>query len=83
VKNWHARLNHAIELRDVEALMSGPVKKIIIGIGTDKKCSVSDEIKKFAFSRQIEIHILDTYEAVKLFNASEKTGLAACFHLTC
>jgi hypothetical protein len=83
VKNWHARINHAIHLRDLEALMKGPVTKLIIGVGTDKKCSVSAEIMNTASARQIEIHILDTFEAVKLFNASEKTGLAACFHLTC
>lgn len=83
VKNWHARLNHAIHLGDLEALLNGSVTKLIIGVGTDKKCAVSEEIKKHASARQIEIHILDTYEAVKLFNASEKTGLVACFHLTC
>ena len=83
VERWHARINHSIELRDILALLDGPVSKLIIGVGTDRKCAVSDEIMTHAAARAIEVHILDTYEAVKLFNASEKQGLAACFHLTC
>lgn len=83
VRTLATRINHVIQLRDIEDLISGRVKMLIIGTGTDKKCSVTDEIKQYASSRKIEVHILDTFEAVELFNASEKTGLAACFHVTC
>lgn len=83
VRTLATRLNHVIQLRDIEDLISGPVKMIIVGTGTAKKCSVTDEIKQYAASRKIEVHILDTFEAVKLFNASDKAGLAACFHVTC
>ena len=83
VRNWTAHISHVIQLVDIKALMNGPVTALIIGVGTDKKCSVSNEIKAYASKKKIKITILDTYEAVKQFNASEKAGLAACFHLTC
>jgi hypothetical protein len=78
-----AQINHAIQLTDVKALMTGSVKKLIIGIGFIEECSVADDIVKYALSKNIELHILDTREAVKLFNASPKDGLAACFHVNC
>lgn len=83
VQDWRAQVNHSIQLIDVMELMTGPVKKLIIGIGSNKGCSVTDDIVKYTASKNIELHILDTYEAVKLFNASSKDGLAACFHVNC
>ena len=83
VQNWRAQTNHAIQLIDVKELISGAVKRLIIGTGANDGCSVTDEIVNYAASRNIEIRILDTYEAVKLFNASPKDGLAACFHVNC
>jgi hypothetical protein len=83
VQNWMAQTNHAIQLNDVKALMTGSVKKLIIGIGFNEGCSVTDDIVTYALSKNIELHILDTREAVKLFNASSKDGLTACFHVNC
>ena len=83
VQNWQASINHSIRLVDTKALLTGPVKKLIIGIGFNNGCSVTDDIAEQAASKNIELHILDTREAVKLFNASSKDGLSACFHVNC
>lgn len=83
VINWQAQANHAIQLTDVKALMKSAVTKLIIGIGANDGCSVTDEIALYAASKNITIHVLNTFEAVKLFNASPKEGLAACFHVNC
>jgi len=83
VQNWQASINHSIRLIDTKALMTGPVNKLIIGIGFNNGCSVTDDIVEYAVSKNIELHILDTREAVKLFNGSSKDGLAACFHVNC
>lgn len=83
VKNWYPQVNHAIQLIDIKELITGTTKTLIIGIGANKGCSVTDEIIEFADSNNIELHLLDTYEAVKLFNSSPKEGLAACFHVNC
>lgn len=83
VKNWRAKANHAIQLTDVKVLMNGTVNKLIIGIGSNDGCSVTDKITAYAATKNIEVHILNTFEAVKMFNASPKEGLAACFHVNC
>jgi len=83
VNNWRAQVNHAIQLVDLKKMMDGPIKTFIIGIGANKGCSIADEIKTYAQSKNIKLHILDTFGAVELFNAYNKQGLAACFHINC
>ncbi len=83
VQNWQAQINHSIQLTDIKNLITESTETLIIGIGAIKGCSVSDEIIHFTGANQITLHILNTYEAVKLFNASSKDGLAACFHVNC
>jgi hypothetical protein len=81
--NWQAQANHAIQLADVKTLMDGGTTTLIIGIGAHSGCSVTDDIAAYAASKNIAVHVLDSFEAVKLFNASPKKGLAACFHVNC
>ena len=83
VTNWQAQANHAIQLTDVKEVMDGAVTKLIVGMCANDGCSVTEEIAAYAASKKITIHVLNTFEAVKLFNASPKEGLAACFHVKC
>ena len=48
VQDWMAQTNHAIQLTDVKALMTDPVNKLIIGIGFNDGCSVTDDVVKYA-----------------------------------
>ena len=83
VKTWQAKINHAIQLDDIKDLIDDSTKILIIGIGADKNCTLTDDIAPYCQSKGVELTALDTYEAVKLFNKRMKTGLAACFHINC
>ena len=83
VKNWQMHLNHYIELCDIRDWMGDDTRTLIIGIGAQNGCSVADDVVAYMQSKGIELIILNTYDAVRRFNALPKKGLAACFHLNC
>ena len=59
------------------------IKILIVGIGANKGCFVTEDIIEYTNSKSIKLHILNTYKAVKLFNKLPKKGLTACFHVNC
>jgi hypothetical protein len=83
VINWRAKINHAIQLNDITPFLDESTKSVIIGIGADKNCTVTDDVGDFLKSKGVDLWILDTFEAVKLFNKLPKEGLSAVFHINC
>lgn len=86
IKRWGPWDNHSIGREELEELISDQVKVLVIGTGyqdgaflTAEGASYIDEIKK----QGVTVHMLNTIEAVKLFNSLPKEGLLACFHLNC
>lgn len=78
--------SHLITPNDFKALITDRVKTVIIGTGYSGAASLSAEGKKAIEeirAKGIQIHVLSTGKAVKLFNASSKKGLLCCFHLNC
>jgi len=63
--------------------VDGTVSKFIIGTGASEGTLVMQQTLDFLESKGIEYTILNTYDAVRLFNKSTKTGLAAFFHINC
>ena len=83
VKKWRMKIHHAIQLNDIKDLIDDSTKTLIIGVGADSVCSVTDDIVDFSKSMGVDLLILDTYEAVRAFNKLPKKGLSACFHINC
>ena len=83
VKNWRAKVNHAVQLIDINGLIDESSKTLIIGIGANSRGSITDDIIDFAKSKGVRLEVLNTYDAVRLFNQLPKAGLSACFHLNC
>jgi hypothetical protein len=83
IKKWRIKTSHAIQLVDISELISDATETLIIGIGANKACSITDDIVEFSKSKGVRLEVLDTYEAVRLFNQLPKAGLSACFHLNC
>jgi hypothetical protein len=83
IKKWRVKISHAIQLVDIRELISEPTETLIIGIGANKECSITDDIVELSKSKGVRLEVLDTYEAVRLFNKLPKAGLSACFHLNC
>ena len=78
--------NHIFSKEFIEDLITDKVKTIIIGTGYSGFASLNAEANKLVEqmrAKGIQVHVMPTGDAVKLFNASSKKGLLACFHLTC
>lgn len=86
IPNWWRKEGHKLYLQDIEDIISAKPKILIVGCGANSVLEVSDEVKTFCGQQNIELYILNTYDAVKLFNklySDKKTTIAFCAHLTC
>jgi len=83
VKSWRTKFSHEIQLGDIQDLLGESTRIIIFGIGADKGCWLNQEVLDYTRSKGIEVHILNTFDAVRKFNSLPKEGLSACFHLNC
>lgn len=86
IQLWGPWDNHSIGREELEEIITDQVKVLIIGTGyqdgaflTAEGANYVDEIKQ----QGVTVHMLNTHEAVKLFNSSPREGLLACFHLNC
>ncbi len=71
---------------ELDEIITEQVKVLIIGTSyedgvflTSEGASYVDKIKQ----QGVTVHMLNTHEAVKLFNLLPKEGLLACFHVNC
>ena len=83
VKKWSPNDPHYILPADIEEIVSSSIKTLIIGNGANGEAAIPDETIKFIKAKSITVHIMNTYEAVKLFNESSKEAMGAIFHLNC
>ena len=83
VKKWSPNDPHYILPADIEEIVSSSIKTLIIGNGANGEAAIPDETIKFIKAKSITVHIMNTHEAVKLFNESSKEAMGAIFHLNC
>ena len=83
IKKWSPNDPHYILPKDIEEIVNSSIKILIFGNGANGDAAIPDETIKFIKAKNIEVHILKTHEAVKLFNESSKEAMGAIFHLNC
>ena len=83
VKEWSPNDPHYILPVDIGEIISSSIKTLIIGNGANGEAAIPDETIKFIKAKSIQVHIMNTHEAVKLFNESSKEAMGAIFHLNC
>ena len=84
IKEWWRERGHAVQIKDLEWIISKKPEILIIGTGSYGILKVSKEIKDYLSSLKIETRIEKTKRACELYNELEgKRKLAAAFHLTC
>jgi hypothetical protein len=83
VKRWSPNDPHYILPGDIEEIVQSNIKTLIIGNGANGEAAIPDETIKFIQARSIKVYIMNTHEAVKLFNESSKEAMGAIFHLNC
>jgi hypothetical protein len=78
--------NHIFSKELIKELITDKVKTIIIGTGHSGAASLNAEAREWVEqmrAKGIQVHVMATSDAVKLFNKTSKKGLLACFHLNC
>lgn len=87
IQDWSFNgVTHLISSNDFKSLITDEVEVLIIGTGYNGAASLTAEGKEEVEqikARGIQVQVMPTSDAVKLFNASSKKGLLACFHLNC
>ena len=83
VKKWSPNDPHYILPVDIKEIVNSNIKALIIGNGANGGAAIPDETINFIKAKNIKVHIMNTHEAVKLFNESSKEAMGAIFHLNC
>jgi len=83
IGTWQVGSVHIVDAAEIQNIVDGGTRVLIIGTGTDGATQVMPEALAAAKQKGIEIHVLDSMAAVKLFNRMDKNGLAAAFHTGC
>jgi hypothetical protein len=92
VLKWWREESHVIDVEDVKRAIEQNPDTIIIGTGASGMAKVTEEAKKEIFSKEIELIIDKTEEAIKTFNIQKEESeeeervqkrVIGLFHLTC
>lgn len=90
VFDWQRKESHTIDLKDIENALFYNPDLVIIGTGFYGEAEVTEELKQFFQSKEIDLLVDDTDSASKIFNEKIKTfkkndfpKVIGFFHLTC
>lgn len=73
-----------IQPADVEELLSHGATTVVLSRGMDERLHVAAETLRYLRERSIEVHVVETREAVKVYNDLVDTvAVAGLFHSTC
>ncbi|MCX7716754.1 MAG: MTH938/NDUFAF3 family protein [Endomicrobia bacterium] len=86
IPNWWRKEGHKLCIQDIKDVLEAKPKKIIIGCGANSVMNVLDEVKTYCAENNIELFILNTYDAVDRYNKlsnEQQYETSLCLHLTC
>jgi hypothetical protein len=83
VGNWWRRNGHSLVMEDLDDVLEDLPEALIIGTGAYGRLSPDPAALDSLRERGIVVEAHTTAEAVKLFNSSDPTRMAAALHLTC
>lgn len=85
VEKWQRDSSHLVLTKDVEKAVAQKPEYIVIGNGDSGMMTVSEEVRDYIESQNIQLMILRTAEAVDEFNRLLGMGrsVVGLFHLTC
>ncbi len=77
--------DHNIKKEEIEELARAGAELVIVGIGTNSKAKVSEEIQNYARELNLKLFVLPTREAVEKLNELAHQGkkVGAIIHITC
>ncbi|MCS7139516.1 MAG: Mth938-like domain-containing protein [Candidatus Nezhaarchaeota archaeon] len=84
VKSWWRVEGHKVCVKDLEPIKNESFEVLIIGTGYYGVVEVLDEVRGWAKGRGIELIVLPTREACRLYNEKvREKRVVAALHLTC
>ena len=73
-----------VQVADVEELVAHGATVVVLSLGMDRRLHVDQATLRYLEERSVEVHMLETREAVKVYNdLAEDNALAGLFHSTC
>jgi hypothetical protein len=73
-----------IQPADVEELLANGATIVVLSRGMEQRLQVDPGTLRYLEERSVEVHVAETYEAVKIYNdLAEKSPVAGLFHSTC
>jgi hypothetical protein len=73
-----------IQPADVEELLAHGATVIVLSRGMDQQLQVDPGTMRYLEERSVEVHVVETREAMKIYNDLADTGqVAGLFHSTC
>jgi hypothetical protein len=85
--NWWRKEGHRLHIEDIEALVREKPDVIVVGTGDFGLMKVLSETKGFIESKKIELIIVRTKKACKVYNQlnskNKNKKVVAALHLTC
>jgi hypothetical protein len=73
-----------VQVADVEELVAYGATVVVLSLGMDRRLHVDQATLRYLEERSVEVHMLETREAVKVYNdLAEDNALAGLFHSTC
>jgi hypothetical protein len=83
VRGWWRRDGHGLVLDDLQDVVDELPDRLLIGTGADGRMRPDPNAIEKLRSRGIEVDVLPTGEAVRLFGQLDPSRTAAALHLTC
>jgi len=73
-----------IQVADVEELIAYGASVVVLSLGIDQQLHVDPSTLRYLEERGIEVHVLETGEAVKVYNdLVDDVAVGGLFHSTC
>jgi hypothetical protein len=83
VTNWWRLEGHDLALDDFKDVLDDLPKRLIVGTGASGEMHPNPETLEALRHRGIDVEVVRTGEAVRLFNEADPAATAAALHLTC
>jgi hypothetical protein len=78
------RHSPGVQPADVDELLAHGATTVVLSLGMDLNLHVDPATLRLLEERSVEVHVLETREAVKLYNdLAERTAVGGLFHSTC
>lgn len=84
--NWWRKEGHRLYIEDIKDILDINPQLLIIGCGANSMLDVDRNLVEYLKTQNINFYIVNTYEAVELFNKFYPkflSKIAFCVHLTC